>query len=182
MSDKSKIFIIDFEDSFTFNIATELYNYEKNIEIISHEDFFGNKKFPVFMQKIKSPIAVIFGPGPGSPEEYRDYFFKIKEIKGHPLVYVMGICLGHQILALVDGLVIKPSQKPLHGAQVRINFDDINMLVQKYNSLAVFESHKSKHEIQVRQWQRGVSYQFHPESIGTENRPLFFKELLSFIS
>ena len=29
MSDKAKIYIIDFEDSFTFNIATEIYPYEK---------------------------------------------------------------------------------------------------------------------------------------------------------
>lgn len=181
MSDKTKIYIIDFEDSFTFNIATELYSYEKEIEVISHLDFFSDKSFPVFLQKIKKPMAVILGPGPGSPEEYRDYFSKIKELKNNPLIYLMGICLGHQVLGLMDGLAIKPSRRPTHGGQVKINFENINILVQRYNSLAVFESQKSLKEIQIRQWVRGVSYQFHPESIGTENRPLFFKDLLDFI-
>lgn len=181
MSGKTKIYIIDFEDSFTFNIATELYAFEKQIEVLSHFDFFSNKNFPIFLQKIKAPIAVILGPGPGSPEEYREYFHNIKELKSNPLIYLMGICLGHQVIGLMDGLTVKPSQKPIHGGQVKINFDNINILVQRYNSLAVFESNNSLKEIQIRQWTRGVSYQFHPESIGTENRPLFFKDLLDFI-
>jgi anthranilate/para-aminobenzoate synthase component II len=181
MSDKAKIYIIDFEDSFTFNIATELYTYEKEIVVVSHLDFFSVKNFPIFLQKIKTSIAVILGPGPGSPEEYREYFSNIKDLKNNPLIYLMGICLGHQVLGLVDGLAIKPSQRPIHGGQVKINFDNINILVQRYNSLAVFESQRSLKEIQIRQWPRGVSYQFHPESIGTENRPLFFKDLLNFI-
>ena len=181
MSDKTKIYIIDFEDSFTFNIATELYAFEKQIAVLPHLDFFSNKKFPVFLEKIKTPIAVILGPGPGSPEEYREYFNKIKELKKNPLIFLMGICLGHQVIGLMDGLSIRPSQKPIHGGQIKINFDNINILVQRYNSLAVFESKNSFNEIQIRQWARGVSYQFHPESIGTENRPLFFKDLLDFI-
>ena len=181
MLNKTKIYIIDFEDSFTFNIATELFIYEKKIEVISHSDFFSEKKFPIFLQEVKIPIAVILGPGPGSPEEYRDYFSKIKVLKNNPLIYLMGICLGHQVLGLMDGLSVRASYKPSHGTQVKINFENINMLVQRYNSLAVFESRKSFKEIQIRQWVRGVSYQFHPESIGTENRSLFFKDLLSFI-
>lgn len=181
MSDKIKINIVDFEDSFTFNIATELYVYEKGIEVHPHNEFFSLKKFPLFLKKIKIPIAVILGPGPGNPEEYRDYFLLIKELKNNPLVFLMGICLGHQILGLIDNLVVKPSQKPIHGGQVKINFDDVNILVQRYNSLAIYENEKSLKEIPIRQWARGVSYQFHPESIGTENRPLFFKDLLNFI-
>lgn len=181
MSDKTKIYIIDFEDSFTFNIAAELYSSEKEIKVISHLDFFSDKGFPLFLEKIKNPIAVILGPGPGAPSEYRDYFPNIKELKNNALLYLMGICLGHQVLGLMDGLFIKPSQRPMHGGQVKINFENTNMMVQRYNSLAVFESQESLEEIQIREWSRGVSYQFHPESIGTENRSLFFKDLLKFI-
>lgn len=181
MSDNIKVYIIDFEDSFTFNIATELYAFEKKIEVISHSDFFADKFLQQFFGKLKSPVAVILGPGPGSPEEYQNYFEDIKKIKNTPLIYLMGICLGHQILGLMDGLVVKMSKKPMHGGQVKINFEDTNILVQRYNSLALYDPTDGQKEIQVRQWERGVSYQFHPESIGTENRPLFFKELLLFI-
>ena len=182
MSDKAKIYIIDFEDSFTFNIATEIYPYEKEIIVISHIDFFSSHNFNSFIKNIKTPHAVVLGPGPGSPQEYHDYYPLIAELKNHPHLFIMGICLGHQILALIDGLKVRRSQKPMHGQQVQISFENRNMLVQRYNSLAVYESEKSLVEIQLRQWDRGVSYQFHPESIGTENRYLFFKDLLTFIA
>lgn len=182
MLDKSKIYIIDFEDSFTFNIATELYAFEKDIQVVSHIDFFSVKGFPLLLSNIKTPTAVILGPGPGNPDEYRNYFSFIKTLKNHPSIFLMGICLGHQVLALMDGMSIRSSLRPTHGGQVKINFDNKNILVQRYNSLGVFESRKSLKEIQVRQWKRGVSYQFHPESIGTENRPLFFKDLLDFLA
>lgn len=181
MLDKSKIYIVDFEDSFTFNIATELYTYEKDIQVVSHEDFFSSKTFSGFLEKIKTPTAIILGPGPGSPEDYIHYFSSIKDIKNNPLIFLMGICLGHQLLALMDGMSVRPSLRPMHGGQVKINFDHKNILVQRYNSLGVFETRTGTKEIQVRQWIRGVSYQFHPESIGTENRSLFFKDLLDFL-
>ncbi len=181
MLDKAKIYIIDFEDSFTFNIATELYHYEKDIIVVPHDEFFSKKNFLHFINNIKTPTAVILGPGPGSPDEYQNYFFNILEMRNHPQIFLMGICLGHQIIGLMDGLSIRPSQKPMHGGQVKINFENINILVQRYNSLAVFESTKGQKELQIRQWDRGISYQFHPESIGTENRHLFFKDLLDFI-
>ncbi len=182
MSDRIKIFIIDFEDSFTFNIASELYNYEKNILVISHTDFFSEKNFLNFSLEQIHPTAIVLGPGPGNPEEFRDYFFKIAELKKFKNLFIMGICLGHQILALMDGYVVKSSIKPIHGGQVKINFDDKNILVQRYNSLAVYEKKDCTVEIQIRQWDRGVSYQFHPESIGTEDRHLFFKVLVSFLA
>jgi anthranilate/para-aminobenzoate synthase component II len=181
MLDKSKIYIIDFEDSFTFNIASELFLFEKDIQVVSHADFFSVKGFPLFLEKIKTPTAIILGPGPGSPEEYRGYFQDILEIKNNPHIYLMGICLGHQILAMMEGMSVRASMKPTHGGQIKIDFDNKNILVQRYNSLAVFESWTSSKEIQVRQWTRGISYQFHPESIGTENRPLFFADLLHFL-
>ncbi|MGZ3790100.1 MAG: glutamine amidotransferase-related protein, partial [Bacteriovorax sp.] len=126
MLDKAKIYVVDFEDSFTFNIAAELFQFEKSIVVVSHLDFFSKKNFNHLINSIKQPIAIILGPGPGSPDEYNDYFKKIELLKEHELVFVMGICLGHQMLALIDGLKIGPSKKPTHGGQTKINFDDKN--------------------------------------------------------
>lgn len=178
---QAKITIIDFEDSFTFNIATELYAYEKDIVVISHDEFFAQKNLHKFLSELKQKSAIILGPGPGSPEEYEHYFSFIKELRDNPNIFLMGICLGHQVLALIDGLSVRRSQRPMHGEQVKINFDNLNILVQRYNSLAVYESPRSIKELQIRQFLRGISYQFHPESIGTENRYLFFESLLKFI-
>lgn len=181
MKAQAKIYIIDFEDSFTFNIATELYSFEKDIIVVPHDEFFAKKNFLQFMATLTHKTAIILGPGPGSPDEYLNYFPKIRELRDNPKIFVMGICLGHQLLAMMDGMSIRRSQKPMHGGQVKINFDNANILVQRYNSLAVFESPKSNKELQIRQFPRGISYQFHPESIGTENRHLFFEQLLTFL-
>lgn len=94
---------------------------------------------------------------------------------------MMGICLGHQIISLINGLKIRSSIKPIHGNQVKIDFDNKNILVQRYNSLSVYSSDISNEEILVNKWERGISFQFHPESIGTHNNRLFFSDLLSFI-
>jgi anthranilate/para-aminobenzoate synthase component II len=182
MLNKANIYIIDFEDSFTFNIATELYAFEKDIIVVSHDEFFQKKAFNQFITTIKKNTAIILGPGPGNPDEYQNYFDQINELRNNSHIFVMGICLGHQVLAMMDGLSIRRSIKPVHGGQVKINFENKNILVQRYNSLAVFESPKSLKEVQIRQFTRGISYQFHPESIGTENRHLFFEQLLKFIS
>ena len=177
----NKIYIIDFEDSFTFNIASELYIYETRLEVIPHNSFFSEESFNNFMNKSDFPIAVILGPGPGDPREYKNYFDKIKQLKKAQFIYLMGICLGHQMISLIDGFVIRPSNFPGHGIQIKIHLFDQDLLVQRYNSLAVFKSHSNSNEILIRKWKRGISYQFHPESIGTEKRALFFRELLDFI-
>ena len=181
MLDKTKIYIIDFEDSFTYNIASELYVTEKKLVVISHTDFFSNENFTLFLDKISFPIAVILGPGPGNPEIYRNYFHKIIQLKKNALIYLMGICLGHQLIGLIEGKLVKPSLRPIHGEQVKIIFKNKVLLVQRYNSLAVFESEFSLIEIQIFNWVRGISYQFHPESLGTNNRSIFFEDLLHFL-
>ena len=181
MLDNTKIYIIDFEDSFTFNIASELYFFEKKIEVVSNQKFFLEHNFEKFLKNINNPVAVILGPGPGSPEQYRHYFKFIKKLQNNKNVFMMGICLGHQVIGLIDGLSIGPSSKPIHGGQIPIVFKGQNLLVQRYNSLAVFHGQNDLLEINIRNWPRGISYQFHPESIGTENPSIFFKDLLDFI-
>ena len=178
----NKIYIIDFEDSFTFNIASEIYSYETDLEVIPHHVFFSEVSFNDFMKKTDRRIAVILGPGPGSPARYENYFDKIRQLKKVQFIYLMGICLGHQIISLIDGFVIRPSLVPKHGIQIKIHLFDQDLLVQRYNSLAVFSSYSDSNEILIRKWEKGISYQFHPESVGSEKRALFFRELLNFIS
>ena len=182
MSNSTKIFIVDFEDSFTFNIASEIYKFEKCVEVVSHIDFFSQDFFySISSSQRLNKIAVILGPGPGSPETYIKYFDKIKILKLNKNIFLMGICLGHQIISIIHGFKIRASSKPMHGNQVKLDFNNKNILVQRYNSLAVYSAENSSDEIMVNKWDRGISYQFHPESIGTHNNFLFFRDLLDFI-
>jgi len=171
-----KILIIDFEDSFTYNVASVLYPLEQSVSVINVHDFFTHH-FEKFLSE-KNLRAIILGPGPGHPEIYQDYFQKIEELRKTESIYTMGICLGHQILGMMDGKKVLKSSEQIHGQTITINFKDTSLKVQRYNSLAVVDGSFAQ---DIRRFPRGISYQFHPESIGTENNLLFFEELLEFI-
>jgi len=90
----------------------------------------------------------------------------------------MGICLGHQMLGLIDKKMVSKAQEQIHGQTIFIEFDGQERAVQRYNSLAVYEDGT---EVSIRRFERGISYQFHPESVGTDSNSLYFRELLDFI-
>lgn len=171
-----KILIIDFEDSFTFNIANILYSYEKSVRVLGHEFFFHTNLNDLV--KSTERHAVILGPGPGHPDDYQKYFNDIKRMKDNPNCFLMGICLGHQILGRLGGHKIERSKNPMHGQAVEIGFKGQRLQVQRYNSLAVIVDGK---ECDILEFERGVSYQFHPESIGTYDNDIFFQDLLNFV-
>ena len=173
MSDK--IIIIDFEDSFTYNIANVLFSFERKISILPHREFFASMDFLI---DVREKIAVILGPGPGHPDQYEKYFDQIKLLMKNDNIYVMGICLGHQIMARAHGYVVKKSKVQMHGQSVEMFFNGISTRVQRYNSLAVFSD---DNEINICEYKNAISYQFHPESIGTLQNDLFFNDLLKFI-
>jgi anthranilate/para-aminobenzoate synthase component II len=183
MLNNTKVYIIDFEDSFTFNIANVLYPFVKAIEVVNYKIFF-----EFYFKKILSQkkIAVILGPGPGAPEEYALYFFKIAQLLKHHDIYLMGICLGHQLIATQLEYTITNSSRPIHGERVSVEWRKHRFFVQRYNSLAVLKRNLSGessigNEVMILEYKNGQSCQFHPESIGSDDSIHFFKDLLCFI-
>lgn len=183
MLNKTKIYIVDFEDSFTFNVANILYPLCNDLQVLNFKDFFED-----FFESIilEDNIAVILGPGPGHPNQYSKYFNQVKKLLRKNNIYLMGICLGHQIISSQLGYEIILSTNPTHGARVSITWNNFVYCVQRYNSLAVKSCHKSDEillmdEVMILEYENGRSYQFHPESVGTVKSLYFFKDLLSFI-
>jgi anthranilate synthase component 2 len=176
-----KIIIVDFNDSFTYNIANVLYPHCPHLKVISHEFFFNTEQIEEISERTKQRLAIILGPGPGHPDDYQIYYEEIKKLMGLRHIYLMGICLGHQMIGKVLGKEISPAQTIIHGESIKYNFKEKNLRVQRYNSLAVYEKNDRKNEILELKLEQGISYQFHPESIGTTENLVFFEELLSFI-
>lgn len=173
MSDK--IIIVDFEDSFTYNIANVLFPFEKNCRVVSHQDFFQSIESFTLADSKK---AIILGPGPGHPDQYEIYFSKILKLMNNESIYLMGICLGHQLMARAQKREVSSSASQMHGQAVAILFQNKSYLVQRYNSLAVKIDGV---EVNICEYKNGISYQFHPESVGTHENVVFFKSLLNFI-
>lgn len=183
MSNKIKIYIIDFEDSFTFNIANVLYPFCNELQVLNFKSFFEDHFDNINSQ---NNIAIILGPGPGHPTQYTKYFKQVKILLSNNNIYLMGICLGHQMISLQFDYEIISSLNPLHGERIPLMEVNQHYYVQRYNSLAIIPKNKPNeisymHELMDLVYRNGRSYQFHPESIGTENSIYFFKDLLKFI-
>jgi len=183
MLNKSKVYIIDFDDSFTYNIANILYPLVPDIEVINYKLFF-----EIDMERItfNNKMGIILGPGPGHPNQYSAYFDKIKYLLYKPNIYLMGICLGHQLVAIQLGYKIITSAHPAHGEKIHFLWKDKECCVQRYNSLAVQPKYQTseliwQNEVMILSYQNGQSFQFHPESVGTENPMYFFKDLVEYL-
>lgn len=178
----NKIIIVDFEDSFTYNIASVLYEYVQEkiaIEVVTSCEFFLSQKINSLIDSSSiGKLGIILGPGPGHPKDQEKYFSIISKLLEQEHIFLMGICLGHQILGLIHHYKIDYCDRPIHGESVEFIFEERRYSVQKYNSLCV---KKEEQIFDILQGERWISYQFHPESIGTTNNIDFFKRLLTFL-
>jgi anthranilate/para-aminobenzoate synthase component II len=187
------IYICDFEDSFTYNILSQLKLLGLNCKVIEHKNVYG---FLESVQSFKSKTVVILGPGPGHPDEYQHFLNPIRDLLEHKQIYVMGICLGHQLLLKSFGFEIAHCLKPLHGEtrtyQLPREWVEILKMeeieVQLYNSLTVvdkkqreIQTFSKNQEIIMSRSDNFISYQFHPESIGTSCPERFFGSLRDFL-
>jgi len=193
------IFLVDFEDSYTFNIAADwsLFNHFK-LRVINHRDFVA-KKMEIFYQE-KSRVHFFLGPGPGHPQDYLKVLKKIQFIlKKFNETKFLGVCLGHQMVLTLKNESVEKSLDPKHGRQelIELNkswqkklFIPINTItVQRYNSLGIIplKTNRSSHllsamgESMVFQDERFYTYQFHPESIGTLNKKYYFESMLKWL-
>jgi anthranilate/para-aminobenzoate synthase component II len=75
-----------------------------------------------------------------------------------------------------------------HGESEKIVYKEIELNVQRYNSLVpksrglkMEELILNIQEVYILRSKNLLSFQFHPESIGTDKNFLFFTELLGFV-
>lgn len=196
----SQCYIFDYQDSFTHNIASELRSHGVSVEVISYE------KIESFLKNFTPQSKTIFihGPGPGQAIDYKHLFPVIENSFQLPNVFHGGFCLGHQIFCTLWGGRVIRSKNPMHGQQVEIEipewkafdlqFYHQKIAVQRYNSLSLpeaevkklkvppkFQYYANEGEVLMTSFSNGLSYQFHPESVGTSYRFVFFRPLLRFL-
>jgi anthranilate/para-aminobenzoate synthase component II len=196
----NRIFILDFEDSFTYNIAASLNSLGRKSLVIpfeQHETFF-KWLDQACLTRQKPTVAIIFGPGPGHPDDYSSSLNHIKKLMKKHEVFLMGICLGHQLIWKAKGHKIVTAKYKLHGKVKKCSpllFKDLTgtskLTYQRYNSLEVKVNlsdleaedklYYDKTSVLWSSFSNGVSYQFHPESVGTSCPEIFFRPLLNFL-
>jgi anthranilate synthase component 2 len=175
------ILILDNYDSFTFNLVRYCRELGSEVVVRRPDDF------DVAEAVAGDAQAFLISPGPGDPEDTaksRELVAACMETR-KPL---LGVCLGHQVIALESGAEVTRAERPIHGKTSIVEHDGTGVFrdvpspfeVMQYNSLTVgslpadapvianaFGSDGSIQGLRHRELQiHGV--QFHPESIASQ--------------
>jgi phenazine biosynthesis protein phzE len=182
-----KILIINNEDDFCFMLKHMLSKLGAVVKIVRYDDYDFDKD--------KSFITIV-GPGPGNPNNIKDKKIKIISEITEKLLNsnkkFISICLGHQVLSKALNFEVVKKSTPYQGVPEKIDFFGQNQIVGFYNTfeakwdnredlLASFNP-KSKGLNSLRDKnKRFISFQFHPESILSQNGFMILKESIEYM-
>jgi len=127
-----RVLLIDHFDSFTSNLAHALVRAGADVDIARPDQADPERC-----------THLVLSPGPGAPEDAR----RSAEIlrAQHGVKPILGVCLGHQLIAHVFGWTVGRARDPAHGRTVRLRhggerlFRDVpqGTAVARYHSLEV---------------------------------------------
>lgn len=175
------ILLIDNYDSFVNNIAR--YLRRLGVETIVRRNREINEAEVLELK----PSAIVVSPGPCAPRQAGNSENIVQAVAGK--IPVLGICLGHQVIASAFGAKIIHAPEPYHGRQSLIRheqhflFDSVptEFLACRYHSLVVEETSLPESLVVTCRTEDGIimgiaddirmlhGLQFHPESILTEH-------------
>lgn len=177
-----KCILIDFYDSFTYNLVECFYKQDIESKVYAWD------KVPENLNLDKDEFLVL-GPGPGQPSEYSDRVFNLISKTQTPII---GICLGHQLIANYLGSKIVRTN-PVHGQVCEIDipnkgeFKNLRRKLgktvygQRYNSLVPESGDYLESNGQLLEFENFIGLQFHPESIGTKDSDTIFEWLIEWV-
>lgn len=131
------LLILDHYDSFTHNLARYFVQLGLPVQIVPHDQF-------VWPSSTDLPYAgVVLSPGPGRPEQAVVALRMVEEWRGR--LPILGICLGHQVIASALGARVERASRPMHGLVSTIEHEGQGLFqglpkrfqVTRYHSLAV---------------------------------------------
>lgn len=174
-----KILVIDNYDSFTYNLVQLLGSFDCKLIVKRNDEININD-----IKKI-NPDKILISPGPGKPEDSKISLDAIKHFGKR--IPILGVCLGHQAIAICFGGKVKTAKQLMHGktSKIRHNNSSVfknipqNFEAMRYHSLIIDKkSFPSELEITAETSDElimGLKHkihpitgiQFHPESILT---------------
>jgi anthranilate synthase/aminodeoxychorismate synthase-like glutamine amidotransferase len=188
-----KILVIDNYDSFTFNLVQLVGRFSTDITVCR------NDRITLSEIRRLQPERILISPGPGRPEDSNICLNVIADLGGN--VPILGVCLGHQSIAITYGSRVIRAPHLMHGKTSQIRHDGKtifknirqNFQATRYHSLAIERGTLSSNlEISaetedgiimgVRHKQYAVEgIQFHPESFLTPEGSKIIKNWLEVV-
>lgn len=175
------ILLLDHDDSFVHTLADYLRQAGAVARVVR------TRETSLEAIRALSPRGILLSPGPCSPAEAPLSVALVRALG--PTVPILGVCLGHQIIAAALGAAVGRAGTPRHGMASPIRHDGLGFLTGlpspfsaiRYHSLAVRESSLPR-ELIATAWAEddgelmGIRHrtwplegvQFHPEAVLTE--------------
>ncbi len=174
----TRIVLVDNYDSFVYNIAQYMGELGADVVVERNDD-------PALDARLGEADGYVLSPGPGHP---RDSGKSLDVIEadgfGKP---VLGVCLGHQAIAMVHGCEVGRAGEVVHGKLSRITHSEDPLfngvpspfMATRYHSLIVREPDAASSIKVLARADRGevmalrvagkpiYGVQFHPESVLT---------------
>ncbi|MFO7548209.1 MAG: aminodeoxychorismate/anthranilate synthase component II [Acidimicrobiia bacterium] len=172
-----RVLVIDNYDSFTFNLVQYLGELGAEVDVARNDGLTPGEA------ERNRPDRLVISPGPGRPEEAGASIEFVRTLGTE--VPTLGVCLGHQAIAVAFGGAVDRAPEPRHGKTSQIRHDGRGVFrdcenpftATRYHSLATVEL---PDELEVCAWSedgvvQGIRHralpvtgvQFHPESIMT---------------
>jgi len=185
------IVVLDNRDSFVFNLARHLQLLGEAVVVVpAHGTSVAG------IRRLR-PAALVISPGPCTPTEAGCSIDAVRAFRGS--LPILGVCLGHQVIAAALGGRIVRAAAPMHGRTSGILHDGVNlfagipspMTACRYHSLVVDPGSLPDGLLVTARDETGTimavadephaihGVQFHPESILTRHG---FRLLANFLA
>ena len=183
-----KILLIDFYDSFTFNLKHYIESLHSDVKVVRHDEVND-------VSILNEYTHVVLSPGPGMPDEKENMFEIIEYCDGK--IHLLGVCLGMQAIGLYLGGKLENMDEVKHGvsAEAQSNGEGLfhnlpkRFLVGLYHSWMLvniekkyINAHLSNNKVIMAisdPSRKLYGVQYHPESILSENGKALISNFLN---
>jgi anthranilate synthase/aminodeoxychorismate synthase-like glutamine amidotransferase len=129
--------MIDNFDSFTYNLYQYLVQLGAEVRVAR------NNSLTLEELETLAPRGLVISPGPGRPEDAGITVPAIRRFSGR--IPILGVCLGHQAIALAFGGQVGAARRLMHGKTSAVSADGRELFqgiqspfeAMRYHSLAV---------------------------------------------
>ena len=101
------LLLIDNYDSFTWNLAHRLGELGVEVKVVRNDAMTIDELVAL------GPDRLVISPGPGRPETAGVSVDALRRFAGR--IPILGVCLGHQALAIAFGGRVERAATPMHG-------------------------------------------------------------------
>jgi anthranilate synthase/aminodeoxychorismate synthase-like glutamine amidotransferase len=114
----SSVLLVDHHDSFTFNVWQLVESLGARCEVVLAD------AIDVEEVRRRKPVGIILSPGPCTPREAgASPAIALAVARGDIDAPLLGICLGHQVIAASLGASVGRARRPVHGRATPIRHD-----------------------------------------------------------